>query len=350
MTAGSALGAGAHRLLFGAGQLSTGAARGVQLNGLTISSSVDNAGSGSTGLIANSDGSVMAAVSMSLAAADAVAFKTNAAPVTFSFTSARVLPAGQHVTITLPASYFVDRPNPAVLVVTVNAVQGVVAPTATCTLVTVPACTITCMTAGSALDAGAHRLVFGAGQLSTGAARGVQLNGLTISSSVDRSASSSSPSIFIHSILFESQSDLFAHKQTSGSVNISFFCRIVLPAGGRITIHLPNGFFVANSQPLAQLALVAGAPAIMCAISAVSIICTTSNRNLEPGLSILRFVSGTLTTGISRSETNDSFKIETSVEASTVASFTPALATGRVRMQLPAIQNNYSHFNYLCSV
>ena len=288
-------------------------------------------------------------VSMSLAAADAVAFKTNAAPVTFSFTSARVLPAGQQIVITLPASYFVDRANPAVLVVNANAVQGVVAPTATCALVTVPACTITCVTAGSALEAGAHRLVFGAGQLSTGAARGVQLNGLTISTTVDRSASSSAPSIFIHSILFETQSDLFAHKRTSGSVNITFYLGTVLPAGGRITIHLPNGFFVANAQPVAQLVHVGDAPLISCALSAVSIICTTSNRNLEPGFIVLRFVSGALTTGISRSETNDLFKIETSVEASTVASFTPALATGRVRMQLSAIQN-YSHFNNLCSV
>jgi hypothetical protein len=286
-------------------------------------------------------------VSMSLTAADAVAFKTNAAPVTFSFTSARVLPAGQQITITLPASYFVDRANPAVLVVNVNAVQGVVAPTATCTLVTVPACTITCMTAGSALDAGAHRLVFGAGQLSTGAARGVQLNGLTISSTVDISASSSSPSIFIHSMLFETQSDLFANKQTSGSVNITFYLRTVLPAGGTITVFIPHGFFVANSQPVAQLVLAGVAPAITCALFAFRIFCTTSNRNLEPGLIVLRFVSGTLTTGVSRSETNDSFKIETSVEASTVASFTPALATGRVRMQLPAIQNNYSHLNNL---
>jgi hypothetical protein len=285
-------------------------------------------------------------VTMSLAAADAIAFKTNAAPVTFSFTSARVLPAGQGITISLPASYFVDRANPAVSVVNVNPVQGAVAPTATCALVVAPQCTITCLTAGSALDAAAHRLVFGAGQLSTGAARAVQATGLAISTSFDSVAFAASTAIFTHFIIFQNDFDRVSQKRTSGSVNVTFFLGLTLPAGGRITIHLPHRYFSASPEPVASVFCIGLAPIVTCALSALSITCTTSVRNLESGFVTLRFLPGTLTTGNSRNETNDSFKIEISEQAATVvsaASVTPAIAAGRVRLRGPDLIEHSAH-------
>lgn len=272
-------------------------------------------------------------VSMSMATSDAVAFKTNAAPVSFSFTSARVLPAGQHITITLPASFFVGRETPAVVIVNVNA--SVVAPNATCALVTAPQCVITCTTAGRALEAAAHRLVFGAGQLSTGAARAVQANGFTIATTVDSVFAGSLPAIVIHSLVFQYDFDLFAHKRTSGTVNISFFNQVPLPAGGRITIHLPTGFFSGTVQPVAYVICAGDAPAVACSLFAASINCTTSVRILGNGPITLTFLPATLTTGVSRSETTDLFKIETSADVPTTASVTPAIATGRVRNYAP---------------
>jgi hypothetical protein len=307
----------------------------VQANGFTIATTVDNAGSGNTFLISGSDGSACSAVSMSMATSDAVAFKTNAAPVTFSFTSARVLPAGQHITITLPASFFVGRETPAVMIVNVNAVNGVVAPNATCALVTAPQCVIICTTAERALEAAAHRLVFGAGQLSTGAARAVQANGFTIATTVDSVFAGSLPAIVIHSLVFQNEFDLFAHKRTSGSVNISFFNHVPLPAGGRITIHLPTGFFSGTIQPVAYVICAGDAPVVACSLFAASINCTTSVKILGNGPITLMFLPATLTTGVSRSETTDLFKIETSVDVSTAASVTPAIAPGRVRNHAP---------------
>jgi hypothetical protein len=279
----------------------------------------------------------MSQVSMVLAAADAVAFKTNTAPVTFSFTSARVLPVGQRITIALPASYFEGRANPAVTIVSVNPVVGVIMPTATCALVTTPQCVITCVTAGHILEARSYRMVFDAGQLSTGPALAQQTNGLTISTTVDGPANgvSSAKDNFTHSIAFENISDLFSQKRTSGAVNVTFFLSTPLPAGGRITIHLPNGFFTANLQPIATIFCLGDAPTVACSLSANSIICTTFLRALTPGVVVLTFLPATLTTGISRNETSNIFRIETSSEAASVASVTPAIASGRVRIHPP---------------
>jgi hypothetical protein len=55
---------------------------------------------------------------------------------------------------------------------------------------------------------------------------------------------------------------------------------------------------------------------------------------------------GTLTTGNSRNETNDSFKIEISEQAATVvsaASVTPAIAAGRVRLRGPDLIEHSAH-------
>ena len=314
------------------------------MNGVSIQTTVDNAGSGNSAAIGNSDGTAVSAVSMTLATTDAVAFKTSTAAVTFSFTTARVLPAGQRITVTLPANYFVARTNPAVTIVIVNPGQGVVAPTATCTLASV---SITCVTADSALEAGAHRLVFGAGQLSTGAALVAQVNGLAISTSVDNVASGFSAAIVVHSIIFENALDLFSQKRTSGAVNISFVLQTTLPAGGSITVQLPNGFFTAVAQPVASIFCSGDVPSISCALAAASITCTTSNRNLVPGLITLRFLPSTLTTGIARDVTNE-LKIQTSVDAATAGSVTPAIAAGKVRMHTCCFELHIS-LNFFCS-
>jgi hypothetical protein len=271
-------------------------------------------------------------VSMSLAVADAVAFKTNAAPVTFSFTSARVLPAGQRITIALPANYFEGRANPVGTVVSVNPVAGVAMPTLTCALVTTPQCVISCVTAGSILEARSYRVVFDVEQLSTGSARAQQTNGLTISTTVDDVGVGASPTLLLCSIVFENVADLYSQKRTSGFVNVSFFVTNLLPAGGRITIHLPNGFFTASLQPSATVFCSGDAPSVSCTLFTNSIICTTSIHALRPGYVVLRFMPATLTTGISRNETRDVFKIETSSEAGPAAFVTPAIAAGRVRM------------------
>ncbi len=283
---------------------------------------------------------------MSMAAADAVAFKTNTEPVTFAFTSARVLQAGQRITITLPANYFEGRANPFVSVVSVNPVLGVAIPNVTCTLVATPQCIITCVTAGSILEARSYRMVFGVGQLSTGPALAQQTNGLAISTTVDGVGFGASPTKKTHSIVFQNVLDMFSQKRTSGFVDVTFFPSTLLPAGGRVTIHLPNQLFTANPQPMATVLSSGDPPTVACALSASSIICTTSIRALTPGVVVLRFLPATLTTGISRSETSNLFRIETSAEAATNASVTPAIADGRVRfLVLPA----YHGFQLLLS-
>jgi hypothetical protein len=196
------------------------------------------------------------------------------------------------------------------------------------------------MTAVSALEAGAHRLVFGAGQLSTGAALASQVNGLTISTTVDSFGSGVSSGIFIHSIVFENADDLYAHKRTSGSVNVTFYLQSLLPPSGRIIVHLPDRFFVGSFQPLAVLLCSGVAPVVVCELSAAAITCTTSSRSLGAGLVTLQFLPGTLTTGVSRNGTNDSFKIETSEDAASVAAVTPHISAGRVRV-LPQLQHTY---------
>jgi hypothetical protein len=270
-------------------------------------------------------------VSMFLAAADAVAFKTNTAPVTFSFTSANVLPAGKPINIILSANYFEGPANPAVSIVMVTPVVGVVVPTATCTLAAAPQCVIACTTAGGIMEARSYRLVFGVGQLSTGAARPLQSNGLSVSTTVDSFGSGLSPALFTHSIVFENASDLFSQKQTSGAVNVSIFLSNPLLAGGRITIHLPNGFFTASPQPLASVISSGDPPAVTCTLSPSTIICTTSLRAIASGVIVLRFSPGTLTTGIGMSATTNAFKIETSAEAASPAAVTPVIADGKVR-------------------
>jgi hypothetical protein len=319
-----------YRLVFAVGQLSTGAARPLQPNGLSVLTDVDGAGSGDAVLISDSAGSV-SAVSMFIAAADAVAFKTNTVPVTISFTSASVLPAGRRIDIVLPANYFEGPANPAVSIVMVPSVVGAVMPTATCTLATAPQCVIACVTAGSIMEARSYRLVFAVGQLSTGAARPLQPNGLSVFTTVDSFGSGLSPALFTHSIVFENVADLFSQKRTLGAVNVSFFLSNPLPAGGRITIHLPNGFFTASPQPLASVISSGDPPAVTCTLSPSSIICTTSLRAIASGVIVLRFLPATLTTGIGMSATTNAFKIETSAEAASPAAVTPAIADAKVR-------------------
>jgi hypothetical protein len=119
-------------------------------------------------------------VSISMASTDLNPMQVTVAAVTVAFTTATALPVASKVTITLPANYFTGKAQPlGVLLPAAGA-----AALAHCSL-TAPTLAIVCTTATADLPAGAHRITFAAGELTTGPARSASATGLTVSTSAD---------------------------------------------------------------------------------------------------------------------------------------------------------------------
>ena len=122
--------------------------------------------------------------------------QVTAAAVTVMFTTATTLPfpgnAGK-ITITLPPNYFSLKAAPAGVLV--PAAGGTATLTATCTL-TAATLTIVCETATADLAAGAHKITFAAGELTTGAATAGSATGLTVKTATDAvSAGAATPGL-----------------------------------------------------------------------------------------------------------------------------------------------------------
>jgi hypothetical protein len=203
-TEAAALAPGAQLMTFVAGAVTTGNSQPAGIyNVMTTTSSgvtIDTAAAAGGSVPAISGGgtsqppvAAVSGVSITISSADRNPLQVTTAAVTIAFTTVSVLPLAGKITFTLPANYFTAKATPAGVLV--PAAGGTATLTSTCTL-TSSALTIVCTTATADLVPGAHKIIFAAGELTTGAATAGSASGLTVSTATDMtSAGAAAPSL-----------------------------------------------------------------------------------------------------------------------------------------------------------
>jgi len=324
--------AGAHKITFAAGQLTTGAATAGSATGLKVSTTTDAA---SLTALAPSLGTV-SDVSITMAVVDRNQLQATTATVTVAFTTTTLLTfagsAGK-ITITLPASYFSAKAAPAGVLV--PAAGGTATLTSTCTLAA--GLTIICEIATADLAAGAHKITFAAGELTTGAAVAVATSGLTVKTATEAvSAGVTAPALVkaVTGVWMDlSIIDRNSMTLTSNTTIVYFTTASILPFAsnaGKITITLPANYFSAKATPAGVLTPVSGTATLTstCNMTAatLTIVCETATADLPVGAHKITFAAGQLTTGAAVAVSASGLMVSTAVDGVSLGASVPALA------------------------
>jgi hypothetical protein len=333
--------AGNQLIKFAAGELTTGVAAAVSSTGLTVKTSVEAV---SAGYEAPAIVKAVTGVSITFAAGDRKAATLTAGVTTVSFTTVSTLPfagsAGK-ITISLPANYFTLKSSPAGVLVPAAGTATM----ASCAMIA-GALTIICEIASADLAAGAHKITFIAGELTTGAATAGSATGLTVQTATDAaSAGAVAPSfstISDVSITMAAQ-DKNQLQATTTAVTFSFTTTVLLPfagSAGKITISLPGNYFTLKTAPVGVLVPAAGtATMASCAMVAatLTIICDIATADLAPGAHKITFAAGELTTG--GATASATLTVKTATDAVSAGIAAPALvkAVTGVMMELSVI-------------
>jgi hypothetical protein len=329
-TATAELAAGAHKITFAAGELKTkNAAVAANAAGLKVKTSAEAESAGVASLALGT----VSGVSLTMASVDKNQLQATTAATTIAFTTTTAVASGGTITITLPANYFSAKATPAGTLV---AASGTATLTATCTM-TVATLTIVCTTATAELAAGAHKITFAAGELTTGAFAAANVAGLKVKTSASgetESAAVSSPAIVkaVTSVMLNiSQVDRMALTATTSATTIGFTTVSDVPISGTVTITLPPNYFSAKASPAAthvKISTQTTASTLACTMTTatLTIVCTVSANKMDLGANAITFAAGELTTGAAVAANAAGLAVSTSADAESLRAAVPALA------------------------
>jgi len=328
-TATADLPPGAHKITFAIGELTTGVAQAGSATGLSVKTSTDAV---SLGALAPTIGTV-SDVSITMATVDKNQKQATTATVTVSFYTCTTIASGGSITITTPANYFTGKDTPAGTLV--PATGGTATLTSTCTL-TKGTLSLICVTATANLAAGAHKITFAAGELTTGDAVAEAASGLKVTTTTDAISSGSVLPALVKAVtgvsVELSVADRVASKATSNTTTVFFTTVSTLAfasSAGKITIHLPANYLSGKATPTGVLVPAASGTATLAGcnmtVATLTIVCVTATADLAAGAHKITFAAGELITGAAASASATGLKVETATDGVSLGAAVPAL-------------------------